>query len=264
MNESKNLIVEHIDGVMVVRINRPAVLNALSAEVLADLDVVFKAFNQDDTLGAALLTGGDTGKKPAFAAGADISEMSKLSGYELRSHSIAGQRAMSTIENSSKPVVAAVNGFALGGGLELAMCCHFRFASNDALMGQPEINLGIIPGFGGSQRLPRLIGKGNALELLLTGDAIKADRALELGLVERVIDSDQLFDESLKFCQKLASKAPIARALILDSVNRGLDCELADALGLEADLFGIVGATEDVREGLNSFLEKRKPDYKGK
>lgn len=264
MKEMKNLQIENVDGVLVVRINRPSVLNALSAEVLNELNEVFTEFNQDDALGSALVTGGDTGKKPAFAAGADISEMSELSGYELRSHSLAGQRALNTIENSTKPVVAAINGFALGGGLELAMACHMRFASRDALMGQPEINLGIIPGFGGSQRLPRLIGKGNALELLLTGDSISADRALELGLVERVMDAEALFEETMQFCRKLAKKAPIARALILDSVNRGLDCELADALSLEADLFGVVGATEDVKEGLTAFLEKRKPDYKGK
>ncbi len=263
MSDYKHLLIEELDGVLVVRINRPKVLNALSSEVLKEIAQVFGKFEENSNLGAALLTGGDTGKKPAFAAGADISEMSELSGYDLRAHSLAGQKAMNTIERASKPVVAAIRGFALGGGLELAMACHMRWASEDAILGQPEINLGIIPGFGGSQRLPRLIGKGKALELLLTGDNIKSARALELGLVERVVSDDSLFDEVLSFCKKLASKAPIARALILDSVNRGFDIEIDDALNLEADLFGVVGATQDVKEGLNAFLEKRKPEYKG-
>ncbi len=263
MSDYKHLLIEEFDGVLVVRINRPKVLNALSSEVLEEIAQVFSRFEKNSNLGAALLTGGDTGKKPAFAAGADISEMSELSGYELRAHSLAGQKAMNTIERASKPVLAAIRGFALGGGLELAMACHMRWASENAVLGQPEINLGIIPGFGGSQRLPRLIGKGKALELLLTGDNIKSARALELGLVERVVSDDSLFDEALSFCKKLASKAPIARALILDSVNRGFDIEIDDALNLEADLFGVVGATQDVKEGLNAFLEKRKPEYKG-
>ena len=260
----KNLRVERADGVLVVEISRPKVLNALSSEVLGEIEHLFTEFASDDSVGAALLTGGETGKKPAFAAGADISEMSQLSGYELRAHAAKGQRALGAIENCGKPVVAAINGFALGGGLELALACHMRLASDDALMGQPEINLGIIPGFGGSQRLPRLVGKGRALEMLLTGDPVGAERALELGLVEAVHPAAELRDAAMALCSKLAGKAPLARALILDCVNRGLDAELVDGLALEADLFGVVGATEDVKEGLNAFLEKRKPDYKGK
>ncbi len=264
MREFENLNTETKDGVLIVRINRPKVLNALSSDVLAELKTAFEEFEADNELGAALLTGGETSKKPAFAAGADIAEMSGMSAYELRAHSQAGQRAMTAIERCTKPVVAAINGFALGGGLELAMACDMRIASDNALLGQPEINLGIIPGFGGSQRLPRLIGKANALELLLTGDAIDSSRALELGLVQKVVPASDLFDEVLSLCTKLAAKAPLARALILDCVNRGLDANLDDALNLESDLFGIAGSTEDVREGLSAFLDKRKPAYKGK
>ncbi len=260
----EHLQVEEADGLLVVRIHRPRVMNALSAAVLRELESVFCDFAGRRDLGAAVLTGGDTEKKPAFAAGADIEEMSAFSGYELRCHAEAGQRALAAIEGAGKPVIAAINGFALGGGLELALACHIRLASDNALMGQPEINLGIIPGFGGSQRLPRLIGKGQALKLLLTGDAIKAEVAKELGLVEEVHPADSLMDAACFLGRKLASKAPLARSLILDCVNRGLDMDLQQALRLEADLFGVVGGTEDVKEGLKAFVEKRTPEFKGR
>ncbi len=264
MSDYQNIKVENRDGVMIVRIDRPAVMNALSADTLGEIRRAFEAFDADPALGAAVLTGGEGGKKPAFAAGADIAEMAKMSGFELRAHSRHGQTAMDAIDRCSKPVIAAINGFALGGGLELAMSCHIRYAAESARMGQPEINLGIIPGFGGSQRLPRLIGKGAALELLLGGDPVKADRGLELGLVDRVFPDAELLDAALAMATKLAAKAPIARRLIIDCVVRGLDSNLDDALRLEADLFGVVGATEDVKEGLNAFLEKRAARFEGK
>ncbi|MCA9321020.1 MAG: enoyl-CoA hydratase/isomerase family protein [Planctomycetes bacterium] len=264
MKAPENLQVERKDGVLVVRVHRPQVLNALSAATLAELYTVFKTFADDDRCGAALLTGGETGKKPAFAAGADIAEMSKLGGMELREHSRLGQAALAAIEDARKPVIAAIDGFALGGGLELAMACHIRHASEDARMGQPEINLGIIPGFGGTQRLPRLVGTGLALELLLTGDMIDAERALEIGLVDRVMPAAELFEQSYELASKLAAKAPLARSLILDAVLRGRGLSVTEACALEADHFGLVGATEDVREGLTAFLEKRPARFQGK
>ncbi|MCB9831241.1 MAG: enoyl-CoA hydratase/isomerase family protein [Planctomycetes bacterium] len=264
MSELRNIQVEKRDGVFVVRIARPEVLNALSADTLAELRAAFEAFDADPTLGAALLTGGEGGKRPAFAAGADIAEMARMSGLELRDHARHGQRALDAIDRCSKPVIAAINGFALGGGLELAMACHIRYAAAGARMGQPEINLGIIPGFGGSQRLPRLIGKGRALEMLLGGDPVDAARALELGLVDRVLPDAELFDAAFALAAKLAGKAPVARRLILDAVVRGLDVNLDDGLRLEADLFGVVGATEDVKEGLTAFLDKRAATFRGK
>ena len=264
MSEYENLGVERREGVLVVRIERPEVLNALSAAVLSELTEVFCDFADDDTLGAAVLTGGDTGGKPAFAAGADIGEMSELSAIELREHSLLGQSAFDAIACCGKPVVAAIDGFALGGGLELAMACHIRHASEGARMGQPEINLGIIPGFGGTQRLPRLVGTGAALELLLTGDMIDAERAKEIGLVDGVFSSGELFEASFALAAKFASKAPIARRLILDAVERGNSMSLSEGLEVEADLFGMVGATQDVREGLGAFLEKRQAEFKGK
>lgn len=263
MSDYENLSVEKTDGVLVCRIARPAVMNALSGATLSEIDRVFADAAADDGVGACIVIGGETGKKPAFAAGADIAEMSKLSGLELREHSRLGQRAFDRIERCPKPVIAAIDGFALGGGLELAMACHIRFASEGARMGQPEINLGIIPGFGGTQRLVRLVGRGRGLELLLTGDMVDGARACELGLVDRVVPADELFDAAMKLASRMAGTAPVARKLILDAVVRGQDMNFDDAQRLEADLFGVVGATEDVREGLTAFLEKRKAEFKG-
>ncbi len=264
MNSFENLLWEEKEGVLCVSIHRPRALNALSSAALREMERAFRTFAERDDLGAAVVTGADTGKKPSFAAGADIGEMAAMTGLELREYSRLGQRTCDAIAACGKPVVAAINGFALGGGLELAMACHIRLAADTARLGQPEINLGIIPGFGGTQRLPRLVGQGVALELLLSGDNIDGARAQRIGLVDRVVAADELAAEAFALAARLASKAPIARRLILDAVLRGEDRPPADGLALESDLFGVVGATEDVREGLAAFLEKRKPTFKGR
>ena len=259
----KTLLIEKKDGILEVRIHRPEVMNALSSACLAEIREVFTAAAADAEVSALILTGGEGTKKPAFAAGADIAEMSTLTGWELRNHSRLGQAAFDAVERSPKPVIAAINGFALGGGLELAMSCHIRYAAEEAAMGQPEINLGIIPGFAGTQRLPRLVGRGRALEMLLGGDPIKAPEAYRIGLVEKVLPAAELLPAARALAVKLAQKAPLARALILDAVTRGRDMNFDDAQRLEADLFGTAGATADTKEGLKAFLDKRPAKFTG-
>jgi enoyl-CoA hydratase len=238
-------------------------MNALSRDTLLELDCVIGDAQDDPDVGAIIVTGGDTGKKPSFVAGADIAEMSDMSVLELRAHGRLGQEVFAGIENSAKPVLAAINGFAFGGGLELAMACHVRYAAKEALLGQPEINLGLIPGFAGTQRLARLVGRGRALEILLTGDPIGADEAYRLGLVNKVCDGSALLLEAQALAAKLAGKAPVARMAIIDAVVRGGSLPFADAQALEADLFGMMASTEDTKEGLAAFLAKRKPTWKG-
>ena len=245
-------------------INRPGRLNALDDEVLEHLFEGLVGLEEDDAIGAIVISGSPNTKKPSFAAGADISQMAEMGGIELRGYSLLGQETFSAIENCSKPVIAAINGFAFGGGCELAMACHIRYASTDAKMGQPEINLGIIPGFGGTQRLARLVGRGRALELLLLGDPIDASEAYRIGLVNRILPQEQLMPAVMDLAQRLAAKAPIARQLILDAVCRGLEGPLDTSLAMESDLFGIVGSTADVKEGLTAFLEKRTPTWRGR
>ena len=264
MNELANVLTSLDGGILTVTVNRPEAMNALSGATLAELRCVFTDASANDAIGAILLTGSETGRKPAFAAGADIKEMAPMTGLELREHSRQGQACMAAIEACSRPVIAVLNGMALGGGLELALACHIRMAAAGILLGQPEINLGIITGFGGSQRLPRLIGRGQALQMLLTGKPITAERACELGLVNEVVSADELMGEARKLAVEMASKAPIARALLLDAVCRGADRSPEDAMALEADLFGIVGATHDVKEGLNAFIERRDANFEGR
>jgi enoyl-CoA hydratase len=248
------------DGVAVVTVDRPDALNALSVQVFDELDRAFTEAGANDAVRAAVLTG--AGDK-AFVAGADIKAMSSMGPVEARAYSDKGQSVMLGIERLGKPVVAAVNGFALGGGCELAMCCHVRFASEKAKFGQPEVNLGLIPGFAGSQRLPRIVGQGKALELLLSGDMIRADEALRIGLVNRVLPAESLMEESLAFARTLAGKAPIAIRLLLDVVLQGAGTNLEEGSGLEQSLFGLNFSTEDAREGMKAFLEKREADFKG-
>jgi enoyl-CoA hydratase len=264
MRVFENLKVERDGAVLVVSINRPQTLNALSRATLEEIRGIVGDANLDASTGAIVLTGADTGKKPSFAAGADIAELAQMDMLGARAHAKLGQAACQAVEDSAVPVVAAVNGFALGGGLELAMACHIRYASAEAKLGQPEINLGIIPGFAGSQRLPRLVGTGRALELLLTGDPIGAEEALRIGLVNKVFAPGELMPAALALAKKIASKAPVARALILDLVRRGSSLPFAAAQSLEADLFGIAGGTEDTKAGLKAFLEKRQAEWKGK
>ena len=256
----ENLAVDRIGSVATVTVNRPKVLNALNAATVRELDECVRTLTADASVGALVLTGaGDR----AFVAGADISELSQNSAPAAREVARSGQVLCDRIERAGKPVVAAINGFALGGGLELAMACTLRVAADTAKLGQPEINLGILPGFGGTQRLPRLIGPGRALELLLTGDPVDANEAWRLGLVNRVVAPEQLREESLGLATKLAAKAPVAVRYILDAVRSGMQMSLAEACDLEATLFGLVSATEDMREGMRAFLEKRRAEFTG-
>lgn len=259
----ENLIVERDSdaSVLVVTLNRPKVLNALNAATLRELGEAIDAAGVDETVRAIVLTG--AGEK-SFVAGADINELARQTPVGGRDHARAGQSVFDRIERLGKPVIAAVNGFALGGGCELAMSCTIRLASDAAKFGQPEINLGLIPGYAGSQRLPRLIGRGRAQELLLTGDMIDAQEAWRIGLVNRVVPAVALLDEATKLARTLAAKAPVAVRYILDAVANGLDMPFADAENHEATLFGLVSSTEDMREGTGAFLEKRKAQFKGR
>jgi enoyl-CoA hydratase len=215
----------------------------------------------DDSVRAIVITG--AGDK-AFVAGADINELAVLSPAQGKEHGRVGQRLFDFIENLGKPVIAAINGFALGGGCELAMACALRIASDTARFGQPEINLGIIPGYGGTQRLPRLVGKGIALEILLSGEMISATRAYEIGLVNRVVAAAELMPEARKWATSLAAKAPLAVRYIIEAVNHGFEMSQADAQFLETSLFGLVASTEDMKEGTRAFLEKRPAQWKAK
>jgi len=257
----ENLLVEHSDGVSTITVNRPKVLNALNAQTLDELRRVILSLKHNDAVRCVIITG--AGEK-SFIAGADINELAVQTPVSGREHARSGQHILDLIENLGKPVIAAINGFALGGGCELAMACTIRIAADTARLGQPEINLGIIPGYAGTQRLARLIGRGRALELLLTGDHVTAAEAHRLGLVNRVVPAAGLMDEARKLAAALASKAPVASRYNLDAVNKGLDMAFADAQVFEATLFGLVSSTDDMREGTRAFLEKRKAEFKGK
>ncbi len=256
----KNVLYEVKERLAVVTINRPGVLNALNEETISELIDVFYKIKQDDAVGAVVITG--AGEK-AFVAGADIKELSQKNSLTGKDFVLKGQMCLNIMENLGKPVIAAINGFALGGGCEIAMACTMRIAAQNAKLGQPEINLGLIPGFGGTQRLPRLVGKGNAAELALTGDMISAEEAHRMGLVNKVVPRGEALGEAEKIARKILAKSPVTVRLILEAVNRGLEVGLPEALNLEANLFGIACATEDMKEGTKAFLEKRKPDFKG-
>jgi enoyl-CoA hydratase len=257
----ENLIVERDGAVLSVTINRPKVLNALNAPTLAELSLVVDEARADEGVRVVILTG--AGEK-AFVAGADINELAQQTPVGGRDHARRGQTIFDRLEALGKPVIAAVNGFALGGGCELAMACTLRIAADNAQFGQPEINLGLIPGYAGSQRLPRLVGAGRALELLLTGDRINAQEAWRIGLVNRVVPAAQLMSDVRTLAALLASKPPVAVRYILDAVRRGLEMHLSEAQDYEATLFGLVSTTEDMREGTRAFLDKRKPEFKGR
>ena len=248
-------------GIRRITVNRPDKLNALNAATLDALQTAFDAAAADAAVRVVVLTG--AGPK-AFVAGADIAEMADLRPTEGRDFSLRGQKLMRTIETLPKPAIAMVNGFALGGGLELAMGCHLRIAADSAKVGQPEINLGLIPGFGGSQRLLRLAGRAATLELCLTGAPIDAARARELGIVNRVVPADQLMDETMKLAGQLANAAPLALRAMIDSVNIGGECGIEEGLEYESAQFGLVFSTDDMREGTGAFLERRKPAFAGR
>jgi enoyl-CoA hydratase len=249
-----NLLLERRGAATVLFINRPAVLNALNRATLAEIDDVARRFVDDPEQRALIVTG--SGEK-SFISGADINELAVLDPRGAEDISRFGQRVLDRLEGSPKPVIAAVNGYAFGGGCELALACHMRIASENAVMGLPEVSLGIIPGYGGTQRLPRIIGPGRALELMLSGGRVKADEAYRIGLVNRVWPQAQLLDEAVKLAESIVKNGPLAVAAVLEAVNRGLQLPMDDGLRLESGLFGILAASEDMHEGLNAFLEKR-------
>jgi enoyl-CoA hydratase len=247
-------------SILTITINRPDKLNALNKEVFTDLNNVLDEIKTNDEIKSVIITG--AGIK-AFVAGADISEFGSLDKNDAMAMSFHGQEIFEKIENSSKPIVAAVNGFALGGGCELAMACHFRIASENAKFGQPEVNLGLIPGYGGTQRMVQLIGKGKALELLLSANMIDANEAKQLGLVNHVTTSETLMTETRKIMELINSKAPLAIAGCIKAVNAVFD-ETKDGYAVEVAEFGNAFATEDMKEGTSAFLEKRKAIFSGK
>jgi enoyl-CoA hydratase len=255
-----NLLLERDGAVAIVTINRPAVLNVLNTPTTDELRHAVLELKHDAAVRVVIITG--AGEK-SFVAGADINELAVLTPAQGKELAHRGQHVFDLIENLGKPVIAAINGFALGGGCELVMACTLRIAADTARFGQPEINLGIIPGYGGSQRLSRLVGKGIALDLMLTGRQITAGEALQIGLVNRVVPAPQLMIEAKTLAAELASKAPIALQYIIEAVNRGLEMSFDKAQFLEATLFGLVASTADMREGTRAFLEKRKAQFKG-
>jgi enoyl-CoA hydratase len=257
----QNLLYEKRDQIGYVTVNRPDKLNALNAATVRELRDVFTEIAGDDEVRVAILTG--AGEK-AFVAGADINELAVQTPVQGKDTAEFGQGVLNLIENLGKPVIAAINGFALGGGCELAMACTLRLASENAKLGQPEVKLGIIPGYGGTQRLPRLVGKGIALELILTGERISAEDAYRIGLVNHVTSKEELMPTAEKIARQIIANAPLAIRFCLEAVNAGLEMPQDEAMQFEATLFGLIATTEDMREGTRAFLEKRAANFQGK
>lgn len=257
----RNILLDIKQSIAFITINRPDKLNALDIQTIDELGSATHEIKADPAVKAAIITG--AGEK-AFVAGADIKELSTLNMNEAIEVARKGQDVFLQIEKCPKPVLALVNGFALGGGCELAMACHFRIASENAKFGQPEVNLGLIPGFGGTQRLPRLVGRGRALEWLLTGDMIPAQRAYETGLVNKIVEQDKLMGAGIAFLEKILSKGPVAVKYCIEAVHSGLDNSLENGLEIEANYFGMSFTTDDMKEGTTAFLEKRKAIFSGK
>lgn len=256
-----NLLVDVADGIARITINRPDKLNALNDNVIAELGEAIATVERKVEVRGVIITG--SGPK-AFVAGADIAELSQQGPFDGKTRALVGQAVFRRIERCAKPVIAAVNGFALGGGCELAMACHIRIASENARFGQPEAKLGIAPGYGGTVRLPRLVGKGRALELLLTGQMIDAAEAFRIGLVNRVVSFDQLLPEAEKMVKTIAENGPLAIQLCIEAVDTALEVTLDEGLLLEANYFGLLASTQDMREGMAAFLEKRKANFTGR
>jgi enoyl-CoA hydratase len=257
----ENVKTENRDGVLVITIDRPKVLNALNAQTVAELDAAFTAARTDDSVRAVILTGG--GEK-AFVAGADIGELAKMTPITGKAVAENGQQVFLRIERFPKPVIAAINGFALGGGCELALACHIRIASEKAQLGLPEVTLGIIPGYGGTQRMARLLGKGKAVELIATGDRIGAAEAERIGLVNKVVPPDQLMTVAEEMARTIAKRGPLAVRAAIEAVMIGSEMPLEAGLSFEATLFGLLASTEDMKEGMGAFLEKRSAEFKGR
>jgi enoyl-CoA hydratase len=254
----KNLLFERNDKIGILSINRPKALNALNSQVLEELDEAIEMIKKDEEVHILIITG----EGRAFVAGADIAEMKDMDMFEAREFAEKGLKLFRKIELMEKPVIAAVNGFALGGGCELSMCCDIRIASQEAKFGQPEVGLGIIPGFAGTQRLPRLVGLGRAKELIFTSDMIDAEEAYRIGLVNKVVLAEKLMVEALAMANKIISKGQIAVRFAKDAMNMGIETDIETGMNMEKDLFGLCFATYDQEEGMEAFLEKRKPNYK--
>ncbi len=258
--ELANVLYEKEGDIAIVTVNRPKALNALNAETLADIEKAMDAAAADPEVKVVILTGAGR----AFVAGADITFMQNMTAMEARAFAMLGQAVFRKIETMEKPVIAAVNGFALGGGCELAMSCDFRIASDAAKFGQPEVGLGVTPGFGGTQRLPRLVGEGMAKELCYTGDTIDANEALRIGLVNHVVPGDELMTYVKDMAKRIASKGQLAVRMCKKAINEGMQVDIDRAMTLEADIFGILFSTEEQKEGMTAFVEKRKPVFTGK
>ncbi|MDD3365046.1 MAG: short-chain-enoyl-CoA hydratase [Syntrophomonas sp.] len=256
----ENVLLEREDRVAILTINRPKALNALNNDTLLDIKSAVLEVKEDSGIDILIITGADK----AFVAGADISFMQPLSAIEGRAFGALGQEVFRMIEAMEKPVIAAVNGFALGGGCELAMCCDFRIASTKAKFGQPEVGLGITPGFGGTQRLPRLVGTGMAKQMLYTADIIDATEALRVGLVNNVVEPEELMDFVKKIANRISKKAQVAVRLSKAAANEGMQTDIDRGMTIEADVFGLCFATADQKEGMSAFIEKRKPGFIGK
>jgi len=255
------LVLERDGAIAAITINRPKVLNALNAQTLDELRRAVLDLQRDAAIRVVILTG--AGEK-SFVAGADINELAVQTPTGGREHALTGQHVFDLIENLGKPVIAAVNGYALGGGCELAMACTLRIAADTAKLGQPEISLGLMPGYAGTQRLPRLVGKGKAMEMMLTGAPIGADEALRIGLVNRVVPAAEVMTEARNLAAQLAASAPVAMRYIINAVNKGMEMPFAEACQYEATLFGLVASTDDMRDGTKAFLEKRKATFTGR
>ena len=256
-----NVLYEKKGAIAYVTVNRPKVLNALNTPTWADLRTAFEDARNDAVVRGVILTG--AGNK-AFIAGADISELAHLSAFEAEQSSRFGQEVLDLVENLGKPVIAAVNGFALGGGCETAMACTIRIAVDSARFGQPEVTLGLVPGGGGTQRLPRLVGKGRALQLILSGEMISAQEAYRIGLVNEIVPAADLITRAEAILKKISANAPIAVKFALEAANKGMETSQGEGLLLEASYFGLCAATEDKKEGTSAFLEKRVPQFRGR
>lgn len=257
----ENIKTETRDGILFITIDRPKVLNALNAQTVEELGRAFEAARDDDAVRAVILTG--AGEK-AFVAGADINELATMTPVTGKAIAERGQRTLLSIERFPKPVIAAVNGFALGGGCELALACHIRIASEKAQLGLPEVTLGIIPGYGGTQRTARLLGKAKAIELILTGDRIGAEEAERIGLVNKVVPADQLLPAAEAMAKKIATRGPLAVRAAIEAVQSGSEMPFAEGQLLEATLFALLASTEDMKEGMTAFLEKRQAEFKNR